>query len=351
MGLVICGDSLELLKDLPSNSVDAIPTDPPYGLHMMGRDWDKALPDPRIWAECLRVLKPGGYLPAFGAPRLYHRLACQIEDVGFELRDCLQWLYGSGFPKGGNLPGGCGTALKPAYEPIAMFRKPLIGTVAENRAAYGTGMLHIDAARIGGADGRWPANVALDPEAGAILDAQTGTLKSGDVTKRYDPAMQGSVSMGDKRRNLSPDSVYADAGGASRFFYCGKASRAERELGLEHRVARNVNDGRATSIDNPFQRGDSMRANTHPTVKPVSLMRWLIRLVSAPEALIVDPFTGSGTTGIAAALEGRRFVGYERDADHAAIAEARIWHAMSNPQDYDPDLEPDDDRQITIPGA
>lgn len=368
------GDCLAGMREMEPASVDSITTDPPYGLEFMGRGWDRVLPDPAIWAEAFRVAKSGAHLVAFGAPRLYHRLACQIEDAGWVLRDSLLWLFGSGFPKSHNLDGdraGWGTALKPAYEPIILARKPLRGTVAANVTAFGTGALNIDGCRIGtelvasgngslGAagiygsmardassagtvSGRWPANLLLgcacdgdhDPGcAVAMLDEQSGERPSclagrdlpGDT---YTGRMHGR---GDGPTYLSRKATgvqYGDTGGASRFFYTAKASREEREAGLSGERT-NVNDGRATSIDNPYQRGDTQRLNTHPTVKPLDLMRWLVRLVTPPGGLVLDPFTGSGTTGAAAAIEGFRFLGFELDTGHAEIARTRIahWHAV-----------------------
>lgn len=412
------GNNLDLLARLPDCSVDAVVTDPPYGLSFMGRDWDKALPDPRTWAECLRVLKPGGHLVAFGAPRLYHRLACQIEDAGFEMRDCLLWLFGSGFPKsldvskaidaaagavrervpatGGlhnnaNLnddgwaqigsaaptqPGptpatpaaqqwsGYGTALKPAYEPIALARKPLSGTVAANVLAHGTGALNIDGCRVEAPDGvpsfvqkgqtgetygaglhgsartgeqstagRWPANLILDEDAGALLDAQTGTLSArgnkGPSTRGdYDATSYGVGRGGDCGGSMT----YDKGGGASRFFYCPKASRAEREAGLDHLPERVVDESReqgAAGRESPRAgagRG-SERRNHHATVKPVDLMRWLVRLVTPPGGIVLEPFAGSGTTLVACALEGRDAIGMELDPEYVTIGRARVAHA------------------------
>jgi hypothetical protein len=402
---VIQGDCIEVMREFPDDTFTAIVTDPPYGLEFMGKGWDKVLPPTEVWRECLRVLRPGGHALIFGGTRTYHRLACAVEDAGFEVRDCLMWLYGQGFPKSldvskaidkrpgsefhgefkaalaaareaaglsradlservvgtrsgacwnwehhqfpefkhwpalkstlpaldekwgavlevadrafleeptGGLRGGSGntvgcfkgrqtvntptsddarlwsgygTALKPAWEPILLARKPLIGTVERNCREHGTGALNIDGCRIaglpphhnygrtssdkafaGGSDvpfntplaGRWPANLILDPEAAALLDAQ--------------------------------------AHGTSRFFYCAKASKSDRGEG-----------------------------NTHPTVKPVELMRWLVRLVKGPgDNLILDPFAGSGTTGVAAQLEDVPFLLIEREAEYVEIVERRL---------------------------
>jgi DNA modification methylase len=337
---VLHGDSLQVLKDFPDNSIDSVVTDPPYGLAFMGKKWDYDVPSKELWAEVLRVLKPGGHLLSFGGTRTYHRMVVAIEDAGFEIRDQIQWLYGSGFPKSHNLEGnweGWGTALKPANEPIVLARKPLIGTVAANVAEYGTGALNIDASRIAsdspiashhgtsgsagqtmGAfndnykpgdagkftqiQGRWPANVLLDEDAAAALDEMSGMLKSG---------------------------------GASRFFYVAKTSKRERNAGLDGmpiREAKQIyNDGMnaATRLDPNIHTEESVAArvgnqNNHPTVKPIALMKYLIRLITPPGGVVLDPFMGSGTTGCAAVALGFSFIGIEREAEYVEIAEKRI---------------------------
>lgn len=404
------GDCLEVMRTLAPDSVDAIVTDPPYGLEFMGKDWDapwkhgfsspgygdaERLARPsftssrnpictdcgkrqrtwkdgpavcscvspkwdrkqademrafQVWCEewtteALRVAKPGAHILAFGGTRTHHRLMCALEDAGWEIRDTLMWMYGSGFPKSKNLDGdwvGYGTALKPAFEPIVLARKPLIGTVAANVQRHGVGGLNIDGCRIGfqsesdkasakpqgaytshGAGslagpgaaqdatrsgfvteqsslGRWPANVILDEEAGALLDAQTGNLAPG-----ASPAKKGLGSarvFGDQpRAGVQKDREQLDGGGASRFFYCAKTSKSERNAGV---------DG----------------TNDHPTVKPIALMRYLVRLVTPPNGLVLDPFNGSGTTGCASVLEGFRYMGIEQNPEYVAIAEKRIAH-------------------------
>ena len=397
------GDCLEVLADLEPDSIDAIVTDPPYGLGFMGKAWD-ALPPGREWAGlCLRVLKPGGHMVAFGGSRTYHRLAVAVEDAGFEIRDQIMWLYGSGFPKsldvskaidkaagvefeaspaegvgfmGPEGPGGYnptrnhlrrtgdstaeaqkwqgwGTALKPAHEPIVLARKPIVGTVAGNVLEHGTGGLNVDGCRIGqrdarqlnrnvsigyggsepqgmvldGGEGRWPANLILDPEAGTILDEQSGESK----TKRIESDCQMTPGTG--------WSKHSDEGGASRFFYTAKASRAERNAGLENTEGKRIGakgNGMARTClscgasvldgcdcpDRTFE--NPVRKNHHPTVKPIDVMRWLVRLVTPAGGTVLDPFTGSGTTGIAAALEGFNFVGVEREPEYRQIAVARM---------------------------
>lgn len=387
-------------------SVDAIVTDPPYDLlttsrngsrrinnpdtpagrtarGFMGKTWDGTgvAFDSQTWAEALRVLKPGGHLLSFGGTRTFHRMTCAIEDAGFEVRDCLMWLYGSGFPKsldvskamdkaagaerevvrqvkrtgksagtygafaGNNVETSCatdlakqwagwGTALKPAWEPVILARKPLIGTVVANVTEHGTGALNIDGSRIGtdgevvhapqsdptkrkgtvGTDlgitradvadfqqaqresiertntlGRWPANVLLDEDSAAMLDAASGVTTSGAAGRR------GASGFVDGYKSGDYTVPYGDTGGASRFFYTAKASRTERN------------------------------GSTHPTVKPVDLMRYLCRLVTPRGGLVLDPFAGSGTTGQAALAEGFRCILIEREAEY--VAGIKTWRA------------------------
>ena len=371
--MLLHGDCLIQLKTLPDNSVDSIVTDPPYGLSFMGKKWDYDVPTTEIWAECLRVLKPGGHLLAFFGTRTYHRGVVRIEDAGFEIRDQIMWIYGSGFPKshdvskgidkqagaerevlgtkdgGPNIKGnnfnnddgtrniqnitapstdaakqwaGWGTALKPANEPIVVARKPLEKglTIAENVMKWGTGALNIDASRIGSetlvrsrnsignketlsggkqegyfvseTQGRWPANVLFDEQAAELLDAQSGTLRSRDG-KSGKKNGNGSIFGGG---NSGERVVYEAAlGGASRFFYVAKASKRER--GTE---------------------------NVHPTVKPIKLMEYLITLVTPPNGSVLDPFMGSGSTGVAAKNLSRKFIGIELSEEYFEIAQRRI---------------------------
>jgi len=331
------GDCIEVLKSFADNSVDSIVTDPPYGLSFMGKKWDYDVPSVDIWRECLRVLKPGGHLLAFAGTRTQHRMAVRIEDAGFEIRDMIAWIYGSGFPKSLNLgkqggPEGWGTALKPAIEPITVARKPIAPkhTVAQNVQAFGTGALNIDASRIEAdmsehirkdhtsksdsigygseswikkgvphTQGRWPANILFDEEASAILDGQS------DVKL-----------------------------GASRFFYVAKASKAERNAGCEgmpeKSTGQRIKAQSAGRKDEGKQESSFPQANHHPTVKPVKLMEYLVRLTTPPNGTVLDPFMGSGSTGVAAIHEGFQFVGIERDQDYLAIAGARIEAAVAS---------------------
>jgi SAM-dependent methyltransferase len=445
------GDCLERLRELPDNSVDACVTDPPYGLSFMGKAWDYDVPQVDVWREVLRVLKPGGHLLAFAGTRTQHRMAVQIEDAGFEIRDMIAWVYGSGFPKsldvskaidkldaseaqqarryrftewvrstgltakqideatGTNMGGhyttaasqpaimtvehldsvrhligevpewvereceirsvesenfkrrevvgqatdgagngsviglgtaasmatvyditapatpaaqqwaGWGTALKPALEPITVARKPLVGTVAANVLEHGTGAINVDGCRVAGVkgvpaspsnagslgwttggdmerkqqqNGRWPANLIHDGSDEVVgLFPQTGVSSGGGMKD----LRKGRLFQGDTNANITPYCGFGDSGSAARFFYCAKASKADR--------------------------GDG---NAHPTVKPTELMRYLCRLVTPPGGVVLDPFMGSGSTGKAAALEGFRFVGIEREAEYLEIARQRV---------------------------
>jgi site-specific DNA-methyltransferase (adenine-specific) len=503
-GVILCCDVLEGLAQIEDNSIDAIVTDPPYLIGFMSRIWDKGgiSYNVNVWKEALRVLKPGGWLLAFGGTRTYHRLACAIEDAGFEVRDCLMWLYGQGFPKSldvskaidkaagaerevvgryihprsieqgraidkswgkesldNTLEGyvtqgddkrtlaerlqltapatdaarqwkGFGTALKPAWEPIVLARKPLSEpTIAANVLRWGTGALNIDACRIrtkenldGGAyaktgtprddgwgmqraqageyeqpAGRWPANLMLEctcertqegeiqgtkphpvvshqekypgygsitrkqgevvnygdadgkepvhihtnPECpAAMLDAQSGERTSGYMK----PGQQRKASLGaggyhgNMPDEATGQGTYGDSGGASRYFYCAKASRAEREAGLEDLPSVNSaeNLGReegSAGLNSPRAGAGRTRKeirNPHPTVKPIALMRYLVRLVTPPEGLVLDLFCGSGSTLAAAVLEGFEYIGIDLDEGYCNIAAHRVqyWERM-----------------------
>lgn len=301
---LIEGDAITAMRAMAACSVDAVITDPPYGIGFRREQWDTPTTTSTTknpfeawtceWAsECLRVLKPGGHLIAFGAPRTAHRLAAGVEDAGFELRDQLVWLYGSGVPKS-RLHAGRASQLKPAYEPILLARKPLDGTLSNNEARWGTGRLSIDASRLtpdqGTSMGRWPANVTTSHD----IDCRTQQC-----------ATSCPVAMLETKHT-----------GSSRFFYCAKPSRAERDDGCQHLPARQIR------IYGP--RMPRPRRNTHPTVKPVALMRWLIRLACPVDGVVLDPFAGSGSTGVAGAREECRFVGIEQDPGYARIARARL---------------------------
>ena len=546
--MILHGDCLERMREMDAESVDAIVTDPPYGISFMSRKWDYDVPSVDVWREALRVLKPGGHLLAFGGTRTYHRMVVNIEDAGFEVRDQLQWVYGQGFPKSLNVsktldgtrcscggstvpydhaketkpanerdlrsvregdvsqavharhergqvllpslsqpgtpapgraelpsdggagesrvegrrdvlqeegqlqehpiptgagvgasdgtsrrihhgapardgaaggattepersgtppgprsrkqsprqlrtvaeqrdaqkrgawptcdgcgkpivPDGLGSALKPSNEPVCMARKPFPGTVAANVLEYGTGAINVDACRIGTGDdrtsggltlkgsiwgsqgtdraarpdgGRWPPNVLLgcacedehEPScAVALLDAQSGERKLGGQRKGAVEGISNQVYA--KGWVRSETLGYGDTGGASRFYYVAKASKAERNMGCEGLPAKR---GGSEQFDSRWKEGTGadrmpVNQNTHPTVKPVAVMRWLVRLVCPPGGLVLDPFAGSGTTGVACAQEGFRFVGIERELEYCEIARRRIAAAVPDQGD------------------
>jgi site-specific DNA-methyltransferase (adenine-specific) len=359
---LVQGDCRELLLALPENSVDSIVCDPPYhltnnggGPHgkglgnafarakagasstgFMGQRWDggDTFHDPATWAAALRVLKPGGFLIAFGGTRTYHRLVCAIEDGGFEVRDMLAWLYGSGFPKGtdkAKIPEawrGWNTALKPAIEPICLARKPMVGTLAENLTQWGTGALWIEGCRISTEDeqplGRWPANVIHDGS-DEVLDAFAAF---GPKNGGHHPAARGKggISTSGHAGQAGLIELHADAGTAARFFYCAKASRHDRNDGLQGMPTQDLNWSSGTQNPGSFQSPNTNRAapNHHPTVKPTSLMRWLVRLVTPPGGTTADICCGSGSTLKAADLEGFNGIGMELDPAYIEIARRRI---------------------------
>lgn len=331
----------DVLRGMADNSVDAIVTDPPYGLNFMGHKWDYQVPTVEQWAECLRVLKPGGHLLAFGGSRTYHRLVVNVEDAGFEIRDQILWIYGSGFPKSKNLSGeheGKGTALKPAHEPIVMARKPLVGTVEANMDQYSTGAINIDLSRVpAGGDqlGRWPANIIHDGSEDVIFSFPEAKGQQGDLkaTGRERPSR---VAFGDMAAPKEHAMRIEDSKSAARFFYCAKVSKAERDEGMERFVsvsASEMTGGRkedSAGINNPRAGAGrtSGAKNNHSTVKPVELMRYLCRMVTPEGGVVLDPFMGSGSTGKAALLDGFSFIGIELDPEHLVTSAARIGHSM-----------------------
>ncbi|HEY5193843.1 MAG TPA: site-specific DNA-methyltransferase [Solirubrobacteraceae bacterium] len=325
------GDCLAVIPRLDPSTIDAVITDPPYGIQIENLRWDsprrldpappatcrRSRTSPSVafqrfcteWArQCLRVLKPGAHIAAFSSTRTVHLLACGLEDAGFELRDLLVWLYGNGYPSARPLDGGLATGLRPAIEPILIARKPLEGKLESNIATWGTGALNIDAARIANCDRscteqgrshrhRRPANLALS----------------------HGPRCTAT--------RCERDCPVERLGARQRFFYCAKPTRSERETGCE-RLPRS-----AIQTYQPYKRRRQLVANTHPTVKPLDLMRWLTRLLTPPppeagakvyRPIVLDPFAGSGSTGAAAVLEGARFLGIEREAAYLPIARARI---------------------------
>lgn len=305
---ILNGDCLDVMAALEPASIDAVVTDPPYGYSFMSATWDHGVPGVPYWQAVHRVLKPGANMLSFGGTRTYHRLTCAIEDAGFEIRDCLMWLYGSGFPKG----KGC---LKPGWEPIVLARKPgpspwlnIDGCRLEGiknvpasprktgNSGYG-GYAPEDGTGSGHDPnvGRWPANVVLDEEAAALLDEQSGELKAGVAVRRHVGKSGGNFPFGAANADMRDDVTYGDTGGASRFFYVAKASTVERGQG-----------------------------NDHPTVKPLALMSWLVKLVTPPGGTVLDPFAGSGSTLIAADRLGFDCIGIERDPHHVETARRRL---------------------------
>lgn len=306
---LIEGEALLALAKLPNASIDAIVTDPPYGIDFAGEAWDGAdmrrgAPGAstaeafevwtRVWAaEAERVLKPGGHLIAFGATRTFHRLVCGIEDAGLEVRDQLLWLYSQGFPKSRRLPDGLASALKPAYEPILLARAPMESTTPCNLAEWGTGALNTEASRT---NGYWPAHLTLSHADGCSDTGCTGECPVSLIDRAHPSAQP------------------------SRLFFCAKATKHEREAGCEQIPARSL------KLYNGRHHPARWRHNTHRTVKPIALMRWLVGLVTPPGGLVLDPFTGSGSTGAAAVLENRLFLGIEREPEYIDIACARLTH-------------------------
>jgi DNA modification methylase len=505
------GDCLQVMAGMPENSIDTIITDPPYGLAFMGKEWDHGVPGIPFWAEALRVSKPGGILLAFGGTRTVHRLACAIEDAGWEIRDRMQWIYGSGFPKSHNISkaidkaagaerevvgyskghrnnapptamvgaphsgngsitapatdaaqlwDGYGTALKPAHEPIIVAMKPLDGTFAQNALTHGVAGLWVDGGRVTGQLPNNKTHDTIDPERGiswadeknlistivSIAESATKAIEQGnrlnfaienavshlsgeqkktlsDMSKmdiscfvgrlveavsesenistflsidtsgksttgemfhqamlstistrtgkiialktlslcheqtiqdyigRYTKAMTsaGQLTQNGQGRAAAPsgrwpsnlihdgsDEVLAGLpDNASRFFYCAKASRSERNAGLDGMEEQKRDASRNTEqpsmnggSGNPYNRGAQTVTNFHPTVKPLALMSYLARLTKTPtNGTVLDPFMGSGTTGVACVQQGRNFIGIELDADYTEIARRRIEHA------------------------
>ena len=418
------GDNIQVLKTLPDNSVDSVVTDPPYGLKFMGKQWDYDVPSVELWKECFRVLKTGGYLLSFGSSRTYHRMVVKVEDAGFEIRDQLMWVYGTGFPKSHNVGKavdkllgnerliidekeqtgakfitwsddenesrwfnqgfnkingrkfeitkgesqfeGFGTGLKPAHEPIVLARKPISEkSVAKNVLKWNTGGLNIDKCRIeigdervprlnvpyahksnnnfgGGNDhrfetttmsqkeneGRFPANMIFDVEAGLILDQQSGITKSSKRSSKYNKKTEFTNTYTPIQSDYRDDNTYKDKGGASRFFYCPKPSKKEKDKGLtiESSIIKGRDEGQ-DSMNVPQKIRNTKRKNSHSTVKPVKLMQYLIRLVTPIGGSTIDPFFGSGTSGISVIKEKKfKFIGIEKEKEYFDISVERCQY-------------------------
>jgi len=302
------GDCLVELKKLVDNSIDSCVTDPPYGLSFMGNSWDYDVPSADIWREVLRVLKPGGHLLAFFGSRTYHRGAIKIEDAGFEIRDQIMWLYGTGFPKAGNL--------KPAHEPIVVARKPFDGSRKDNLSQYGTGGLNIEESRLPEGAKKW-----TNPRGGIWKTDKEAKAELVDNPLGRYPA-----------NVIHDDAIDIPEG---RFFYSAKASKSDRDEGLEQFLAKKIvtfqTGGGASGNASSLSAGRNTEyKNNHPTVKPTDLMKYLVKLVTQKGGIVLDPFMGSGTTGKACGFEGYKFIGIERDKDYFEIAQARVEHAYNS---------------------
>lgn len=366
------GDALNILKTFSDNTFDSVVTDPPYGISFMNKHWDYDVPEIKLWSEVLRVLKPGGHCLVACGTRTQHRMAVNLEDAGFEIRDLIAWIYGSGFPKSLNVGKavdklqdtsefeGYGTALKPAMELWTLCRKPLSEkSVAENVLKWGTGGINIDGCRVetsdvysykkcggssfnvgGGIDGtreypaennpqgRFPANIIHDGSEEVLRlfpETKVGARRKGQLrhTKDGDINFTGNT--------YTTKDYPANEGSASRFFYCAKASKSERNAGLEGFEERENSGSYEFRVDGSLDgKPTKPKANFHPTVKPVSLMRYLCRLITPKNGTVLDCFMGSGSTGIGAVLEGFNFTGIEKEKEYCEIAEARIEHYKIN---------------------
>jgi len=376
--MILKGNCLDTLKTLPDCSIDSIVTDPPYEYGFMGKSWDASgiAYNAEMWRECLRVLKPGGHLLAFSGSRTYHRMTVAIEDAGFEIRDQIMWLYGSGFPKSldvskaidkaaglleheaiaftvagrtdKNLPSpvtkgyeppkpqspeaqrwqGWGTALKPAHEPICVARKPLTGTVASNVLEWGTGALNIDGSRVGTGTGETVTYEVSDIRGGNYGQDKEAYADRGKLT--YTKTDQGRWPA-NVIHDGSDEVLAGFPNDAGRFFYCAKASKSERNAGLEGFEPRK-SDTRSDTAAGLWAQMEAPKANFHPTVKPIALMRYLVKLVTPPGGTVLDPFLGSGSTAVAAILEGFEWVGCEMTEDYWPIIEARVQWAERQPK-------------------
>ncbi len=378
---VINGNSIEELKKFPDNYFGSVVTDPPYGLSFMGKKWDYDVPNVELWKEVFRVLKEGGHLLAFAGTRTQHRMAVNIEDAGFEIRDMIAWVYGSGFPKSHNIGKkikkwkGWGTALKPALEPITMARKPFKTSVAENVLKNGVGGINIDGCRVKGKprtthidrnydtatnkiygkraggkldvpQGRFPANFIHDGSDEVLSSFPTTT--SGYIANHHKFGNDRQSMFGNNKYQKSSQKQSLDKGSAARFFYCAKASKQDRNEGLEDFEDKlsSASEFRPINLEktnkgengNPYGRWKPLK-NNHPTVKPTDLMRYLVRLVTPKNEIVLDCFMGSGSTGKACALEGLSFVGIDLDKDYCKIAKARIDKALEDKRIMDSQLK------------
>lgn len=374
--ILLCGKMEEVCQDLPENSVDAIVTDAPYGIKFMGKKWDYNVPSVYQWEQALRVLKPGGYMIAFGGSRTFHRMAVNIEDAGFEIRDTIMWIYAQGFPKSMNIGNGWGTALKPAHEQIILARKSLDGTVVENMKQWGTGGINIDGCRID-LNGDYKSKANGRPSLTGLYDNYNSTqANKADHVGRFPanvihdgsdevialfPDSKGQLGRASCSKSISKNNIYGknknftinaeprnDSGSAARFFYCAKASNKDRNDGVDMTIETEVGHNRfdtceicggtilqnpdrpsACNCNEPIRKHNTFKGNSHPTVKPTALMQYLVKLVTPKGGLVLDPFMGSGSTGKATILEGFEFIGIDMDKQWIPIAESRIKFAIN----------------------
>jgi site-specific DNA-methyltransferase (adenine-specific) len=309
------------MRKMEPNSIDFICTDPPYGLNFMGKYWDSAVPNQDIWAEVLRVCKPGSMLAAFGGSRTHHHLMVALERAGWEIRDCIFWLTGQGFPKShnfgrkiGGIWEGYGTALKPAYEPIIIAMKPLDGTFAQSAEKWGVAGINVDESRIGTIVETWPSTRSY-------CRSEPGAPSKGIQSCGKSPAGRWPA-------NVILDEEAADQlGSPSRFFYCAKASSSERNKGLDglpKKFMKTMNDGIGMRQHNENE-PNSYKQNHHPTVKPIALMKYILKLLAPPgNPTCLDPFAGSGSTLVAAQELGIKCIGIEKQEEYCEIARNRL---------------------------
>ena len=422
------GNMLDMLEVIEKNSIDAVLTDPPYELNFMSKSWDNSgiAFQPSTWQKCYEVLKPGGYLLAFGGSRTFHRIACAIEDAGFEIRDTIMWLYGSGFPKSLNIGlaidkkhgveskvvaegksgvssrayqseelttagayeikeaqnewNGWGTALKPSYEPIIVARKPFKGSCVDNVIEYGVGGINIDECRVGNEErtykgcgksnvgfiggafengskenaeynvsGRFPANTILTYDENDFDEVCGGFPynKSSKTNSKLLDIRGNNYNNASKNLDIAYERGYEDSGSASRYFYCAKASKKDRDEGLDNFEESNSMCDRNPELQSanmPQNRSGNLRKNTHPTVKPTELMQYLIRLVTPNNGTVLDPFNGSGSTGKAVMYENKernknyKYIGIELTEEYLPIAKARIKYVCNLKEEKNPQM-------------
>jgi site-specific DNA-methyltransferase (adenine-specific) len=349
---ILQGDNRETLKTIADNSIDAIVTDPPYGIDFLGKAWDANTGALETYQECLRVLKPGGHILAFSAARTYHHLAITLEQAGFEIRDQIMWIYSSGFPKSqdigkqldkkeiNNQWNGWGTSLKPAHEPIALARKPIKLSIAKNCQQWGTGALNIDAARVPYCSEELKEKQEWNAKY-PYVNGRTNTHSN-----QWKRTEKGDIILGEtvSEQGRFPSNVLGDIPDYQKYFYCPKVNRKERHIGMEDpgpqtarardadgnvlNYAEKKQGASANVLVEQFQLNN--KGNNHPTVKPIELMKYLIKLITPPGGVVLDPFNGSGSTGCAAVELGHEYIGCELDPAYVDISLKRIaaWNTV-----------------------